>query len=101
MIDLNGYTRIALCGYRKNGIRLCEELKKHDIDVTYILERNYEAFAELYKEIGIPIVGFNENYDFYKRAQAILLSGDLSEEIVRECLKIANIDLPVFSLEEK
>ncbi len=89
----------AICGFRNKGRKLYEYLKQKNIHIPYIIERNYEALAWLETGLDIPIVGFNENADFYRHAEAVILSGDLPEDTVKECLMLAGIDIPVISNE--
>ncbi len=96
-MNLQDYKAVAICGFRKKGRYLCESLIKQNVNISYIIERNYEAFEKLYVDIKIPIVGFNENMEFYVQADIIILSGDLPEELIRECLELAGIKLPIIT----
>lgn len=100
MYRLQEYKKVALCGYREKGIQLFNELVQNGKQVPYIIERNYEAFSEIYKDLKIPIVGFNEGPMFYNEAEVIVLSGDLPANIVEECFGLAEIDLPIISFTE-
>lgn len=90
---------VAIYGFRKNGRNLYKLLIKKKIRIVYIVERNYEALGMLEKDLGIPIVGFNEDKSLYGTAKAIILSGDLPEKTARECLELAGIQLPIVSAE--
>lgn len=91
------YQSIALCGYRQRGRKIYAGLVEKGIKIPYIIERNYQALSILEKDLQVPIVGFGEEPAFYHSAEAILLIGDLPEEIVRESLELAKIDLPLIS----
>lgn len=94
-MSLERYHSVAICGFRKRGRKLYGFLRQKDVNVAYIMERNYEALSVLEKDIDVPIVGFGENTDFYREADAIIPSGDLPEDMVKECLELAGIDVPV------
>lgn len=92
--------RVAICGFRKKGRELLKRMHEEHMQVAYIIERNYEALSTLEKDIGIPIVGFGENLEFYAQAERILLTGDIPESTVAECLKVAGIDLPLETIDK-
>ena len=95
------YRAVAICGYRQRGRELYQKLLGEGIEIPYIIERNYQALAVLEAGLGTEIVGFQKPADYYRRAEAILLSGDLPEGIVREALELAGIEVPVItSMEE-
>lgn len=96
-MNLQDYEAVAICGFRKKGRSLYKSLIKKNVNISYIIERNYEAFERLYTDVKIPIVGFNEKVEFYAQAEIILLTGDLPEELVRECLELAGIKMPVIT----
>ena len=91
------YRSVALCGYRKQGRELYKKLQATSIEIPYIIERNYQALSLVEKDLGTSIVGFGENAEFYQQAEVILLTGDLPEGIVYECLEIAGINVPVIT----
>lgn len=96
--NLKKYNSVALCGYRNVGRGLLKHMQEENINIAYIIERNYEALVELEKELKIPIVGFGEELQFYKKADVILLYGDLPDIVVRECLQMAGIDVPTLNV---
>lgn len=96
-MELGKYDKVALCGFRNHGRKLLEFLKQSDVSVEYIIERNYEALRHLEKDINIPIIGFDEKQDVYQKADVIILSGDLPEQLVMECLTLAEIEVPVLA----
>lgn len=85
---------VAICGFRKQGRALYERLIQRGVHVPYIMERNYQALSET-EHLPIPIVGFNA--DIYEQADVIILTSDLPEELVRECIELAGITVPVIS----
>lgn len=89
------YLSVALCGYRQRGRNMYPQLAEKNIRIPYIIERNYQALKILEKDLGVPIVGFGEESVFYETADAILLTGDLPEDVVRESLELAGIKLPI------
>lgn len=89
------YQSIALCGYRQRGRDIYLQLAGGNIRIPYIIERNYQALKILEKDLGVPIVGFEEELTFYETADAILLTGDLPETVVRESMELAGIKLPL------
>lgn len=97
--ELKNYNAVALCGYRNKGRVLLKDMRKKEVNIVYIIERNYEALRELEKKVKIPIVGFGEEQQYYKKADIILLSGDLPELIVQDCLQMAGIDVPILKIE--
>lgn len=94
-MEMERYHSAAICGFRKKGRKLYDFLRRKGVKVSYILERNYEALGFLEKDMGIPVVGFNESMDFYRQAEVIILSGDLPEDTVKECFGLAGIDVPI------
>lgn len=98
-LKLDNYAAVAIYGFRKKGKKLYEQLMRNHIRIAYIIERNYEALSILEKKIKIPIIGFCENEVIYRKADVILLSGDLPEKPARECLELAGIHIPVISFE--
>lgn len=91
------YKSIAICGFRKFGRELYEQLIERGIYVPYIIERNYQALSET-ERIDTPIVGFDS--DIYDRADVIILTSDLPENVARECLKLAGITVPLLPYKE-
>lgn len=91
------YRSVALCGYRQKGRNIYQQLAEKNIRIPYIIERNYQALKILENDLGVPIVGFEEEPAFYEEADAILLTGDLPEAVVRESLELAGIKLPIVS----
>lgn len=91
------YQRIAVCGYRQKGRELCRKLLEAGIEVPYIIERNYQALTFLEQGLKIEIVGFQKEPDYYRQAEVILMTGDLPEGVIRECLELAGIDVPVIT----
>lgn len=98
-LKLDNYTTVAIYGFRKNGKKIYEQLVKKNIQIAYIIDRNYEALSILDKRLKIPIIGFCENEDLYKKAEAIIFSGDLPEKLAKECLELAGINIPIISFE--
>lgn len=97
----NKYKCVALCGFRQDGKELYKKLREDGIKVCYIMERNYQSLSLVEKENAeCPIVGFDESVDFYKSADAILISQDLPVDVIKECLALANIELPLVTYEE-
>lgn len=93
------YRSIALCGYRQSGRKIYLQLLEQNIRIPYIIERNYQALKVLERDLEVPIVGFGEGPTFYKEAEAVLLTGDLPEDVVEECFKLAGIELPLISID--
>lgn len=97
--ELKKYSNVAICGYRNKGRALLEKLQNAGIHIPYIIERNYEALGRLEEELEVSIVGFDKAHEFYSQADVILWSGDLPEALVKECMEIAGIDIPMVSVE--
>jgi len=93
----NHYHSVGICGYRRYGRELYQMLKETGISVKYVIERNYEALSVLEK-LDIPIVGFDA--DLYDQADVIILTPDLDEAVVRECMELAGIRIPLISYDE-
>lgn len=88
---------VAICGYRKYGRALYAQLQQQGIQVAYIIERNYQALAAV-EQLPVPIVGFDA--DLYDQADVIILTPDLDEAVVRECMELAGIRIPLISYDE-
>lgn len=97
-IKLDNYA-VGLYGFRKNGKKIYEQLARRNIQIAYIIERNYEALSILEKKINIPIIGFCDNESVYRKAQVIIFSGDFPEKLAKECLELAGINIPIISFE--
>lgn len=91
---------VAICGFRKNGRELLKRIQACGVQVAYIIERNYEALSVLEEDLNIPIVGFEEDADFYLIAERILLTGDIPDAVVVECMRVAGIDLPLETVDK-
>lgn len=89
--------RVGICGYRDYGKLVCQELLQTDILIDFILERNHEAMAVLYADLGISIVGFEECAK-YKQVQTLLVTPDLDDAIVKEGLELADISITILPL---
>lgn len=89
------YHSVALCGYRQRGKKRYKELLATGIQVPYIIERNYQALSVWESDMECEIVGFQMPLDYYRQADAILLTGDLPEATIRETLELAKIDVPI------
>lgn len=76
---------------------LYQQLMAKDIRVPYVIERNYQSLSLLPEHREMCIVGFDKDIEFYAQAEVILLTGDLPEEIVREALQFAGIEIPVIT----
>lgn len=86
------YKRIAICGYREYGRELYQKLKELQIEVPYIIERNYESLR-ITEDIAVPIVGFNES-EIYSQAEVIIITSDLDNQLIEECMELAEIQIP-------
>lgn len=96
-MERKSHPSIALCGYRKQGREMYKKLLEAGVTVPYIIERNYQSLSHWESDLGIRIVGFQESKEFYKKAEAILLTGDLPETIVEEAMELAEIDVPIIT----
>lgn len=99
VMELDKEYSAAICGFRKKGRELYDCLLQKGVHIPYIVERNYEALSLLEKKRGVPVVGFDENMEFYGQADVIILSGDLPEDVIRECFELAGIEMPVIKNE--
>ena len=90
--ELLKFKKIAICGYRKHGRELYQMLKELQIEVPYIIERNYESLR-ITEPIDIPIVGFDES-EIYSQAEVIVITSDLDNKLIEECLELAGIQIP-------
>lgn len=88
---------VAICGYRKYGRALYAQLRQQGVQVPYIIERNYQALSAV-EQLPVPIVGFDAN--IYDQADVIILTPDLDEAIVRECMELAGIGVPLITFDE-
>lgn len=91
------YQKIALGGYRQKGRELYSKLIEMGVDIPYIVERNYQSLTLLEQDLGVEIVGFQKEPEYYRQAEVILLTGDLPEGVIRECFELAGIDVPVIT----
>lgn len=91
------YQSIALCGYRRQGQEIYKKLMDAGVKIPYVIERNYQSLSSLDENTHVKIVGFGESKEFYSHAEALLLTGDLPEAIVREALEFAGIEVPVIT----
>lgn len=89
------YKKVALCGYRQRGKDWYLKLSSLGFEIPYIIERNYEALSRLPENEGLYIVGFGEKKSFYESADVILLTGDLPEELMKEALELAGIEVEI------
>lgn len=96
--ELLKYKRIAICGYRKYGRELYMMLKELQIEVPYIIERNYEALR-ITENMDIPIVGFKEE-GIYAQAEAVIITPDLDNCLIEECLELAGIQIPTLKMSD-
>lgn len=96
--ELLKYKRIAICGYRKYGRELYKILKELQIEVPYIIERNYESLR-ITENIDIPIVGFNEK-EIYAQAEVIIITPDLDNGLIEECMELAGIQIPTLIMSD-
>lgn len=94
--ELLKYKRIAICGYRKYGRELYMMLKELQIEVPYIIERNYEALR-ITENMDIPIVGFDER-EIYSQAEVLIITPDLDNKVVEECLELAGIQISTIKM---
>ena len=86
------HKRIAICGYRQYGRELYKRLKELQIEVPYIIERNYESLR-ITENIAVPIVGFKEGA-LYSKAEVIVITPDLDYQLIEECMDLAGIKIP-------
>ena len=91
------YTSVALCGYREKGRILYEKLCSEGVSIPYIIERNYQSLSYWESDLESKIVGFQESKEFYNQADAVLLTGDLPDAVIREALELAGINLPIIT----
>lgn len=94
--ELLKFKSIAICGYRQHGRRLLKKLKELQIEVPYIIERNYESLR-ITETIDIPIVGFCES-EIYSKAEVLVITQDIDNKIVEECLELAGIQIPCIKM---
>ena len=90
--ELLKFKKIAICGYRQHGRELYEKLKELQIEVPYIIERNYESLR-ITEALEVPIVGFNED-EIYSQAEVIIITSDLDNQLIEECMELAGIQIP-------
>ena len=90
------FKKIAICGYRKHGRELYQMLKELQIEVPYIIERNYESLR-ITESIDVPIVGFDKR-EIYSQAEVIIITPDLDNRLVEECLELARIQIPTIKM---
>lgn len=84
---------VAICGFRRYGRKLYEDLKKNGTKIVYILERNVEALEILEWDLDTPIIGFDRGMDLYGQADVLLITPDMPGYVVEECLTLAEIDV--------
>ena len=90
--ELLKFKKIAICGYRKHGRQLYKKLKELQFEVPYIIERNYESLR-ITENIEVPIVGFDKG-EIYSQAEVIIITPDLDNILIEECLELAGIKIP-------
>ena len=71
-------------------------LKELQIEVPYIIERNYEALR-ITENMDIPIVGFDER-EIYSQAEVLIITPDLDNKVVEECLELAGIQISTIKM---
>jgi len=92
------YKKIAVCGFRDYGRALYKILKEEQIEIPYIIERNYESLR-ITEQIEIPIVGFNAG-EIYALAEVLIITPDLDNELIEECLDMAEIHIPKLKMSD-
>ena len=92
------YKKIAICGYREFGRILYNKLIASGFEVPFIVERNYEALKNV-ENVAVPIIGFQDKAR-YAQADILLLTPDLDDKVIKECLELAGIEIPVVVLKD-
>ncbi len=93
-----GCRKVAICGFREYGRLLYEELRKEGVEITCMIEKNYQSLQTIDGSLGIPIVGFSNELNC-NGTEVILVTPDLDIGQVRECLELAEIKVPMMSME--
>lgn len=94
----HGYTKIAVCGYREYGRLLVSQLLAEGMEPVCIIEKNYQSLSQIEENLPIPIVGFLDT-ELIAKADCILVTPDINMPEVREDVEMAQIKIPLRSLE--
>lgn len=94
----HGYTKIAVCGYREYGRLLVNELQVEGMKPVCIIEKNYQSLRCIEETRPVPIVGFMDT-KLIAEADCILVTPDIDMAEVREDVELAQIGLPLRSME--
>ena len=94
-IKEKGYASVSVYGYGYLGRQLCAELKKANIRVDYLIDRN----AERMKEEGIPAMYLTNKPEDIKNTDVVIVTAVAYFEEIKESLK-QNCTVKVISIEE-
>ena len=97
-IYARGFTKVAICGLREYGRLFVKELKKENVEIVCIIEKNYQALQGIDHVLEIPIVGFSLDLN-HCGAEIIIVTPDLDMIQVRENLELAGVEIPAVGVE--
>ena len=91
-----GFVKVAICGYRECGHLLVTQLIEEGMNISCIVDRNYQALREL-EDKQIPIVGFEECMRY--NPDVMIVTPDMDYGQVCEYIELAEIDILLLKME--